>query len=381
LNIGGSSVSEKSFTHSKFQTNLLYIQKHFEDSIKSINLEFNHILFIDGIDIRPANIEYHDYLECVKGLANAVWSLNNDFFAGIPNSKGRLRVVLLIRPDIFASLGLQNQNNKIKDNSVLLDWKTTYQDYGFSKIFRLADRIFSSQQTEKYPFGTCWNYYFPYTPIVARKKESSFIQFLRFSMYRPRDIISMFSILQENLQGTGRDKFKQSDFDNGNFQEKYSAYLLGEIKDYLSFYYSDFDYELFLKFFEFLEGRQRFTYNQFITAFTGFNDYVVRNNILPPKFFESADTFLQFIYELNVICYIEHSKNERFIRWCFRERNYSNIAPKVKSNEEYQIHYGLIRALHLGKKLISAGEKPKRKRYNKKRQRNKSQSEAKQSKG
>ena len=37
----------------------------------------------DEIDIRPENIPYSEYLECVKGLANAIWSLNNDYFPNI----------------------------------------------------------------------------------------------------------------------------------------------------------------------------------------------------------------------------------------------------------------------------------------------------------
>src|SRR5205085_2413066 len=103
------------FTESRFQTNLLYIQKQFEDALASVKLKQNYILFIDGIDIRPHGVPYEEYLECVKGLANAVWAVNNDFFANIKDSKGRLRVVLLLRPDIFNSLGMQNQNNKIRD--------------------------------------------------------------------------------------------------------------------------------------------------------------------------------------------------------------------------------------------------------------------------
>ena len=98
----GETVKEGSFTHSKFQTNLLYIQNHFEKAIGSLNLKQNYILFIDGIDIRPENIPYNEYLECVKGLANAIWSLNNDFFPNL-KSTGKLKIILLIRPDIFSN--------------------------------------------------------------------------------------------------------------------------------------------------------------------------------------------------------------------------------------------------------------------------------------
>ena len=98
--VGGEQSSGISFTEKRFQTNLLYIQKNLENALSSLNLSRNYILFIDGIDIRPSSIPYHEYLDCVKGLANAVWSITNDFFSTIKDSKGRLRVVLLIRPDI-----------------------------------------------------------------------------------------------------------------------------------------------------------------------------------------------------------------------------------------------------------------------------------------
>jgi hypothetical protein len=77
---GSDNKTTKTFSENRYQTNLLYIQKAFEDAFRSLKLTQNHILFIDGIDIRPSPIEYENYLECVKGLANAVWSINSDFF-------------------------------------------------------------------------------------------------------------------------------------------------------------------------------------------------------------------------------------------------------------------------------------------------------------
>jgi hypothetical protein len=102
--IGASGKSTINFSESSFQVNLLYIQKKFEDAFKSLKLSQNHILFIDGVDIRPQSVDYETYLESIKGLANAVWAVNNDFFANIKDSKGRIRVVLLVRPDIFNTL-------------------------------------------------------------------------------------------------------------------------------------------------------------------------------------------------------------------------------------------------------------------------------------
>lgn len=352
--LSGEDKHNESFTESKFQINLLYIQNKFEVALSSLKLEKNHILFIDGIDIRPRNIDFEDYLECVKGLANAVWTLNNDFFSKIKDSKGRLKVMILVRPDIFSQLGLQNLNNKIRDNSVLLNWKTNYQEYKNSSLFKLTDTILNSQQAEFKGLGESFNYYFPFQ-IEHRnmKKEDSFISFLRLSMFRPRDLITMMKILQENLKSEIARKLPiidSLDFETASFRTKYSDYLLGEIKDYLAFYHSDSDYEIFLKFFEFLNGRAQFDYNEFMVFYNQFANHIEKNEIIIPIFFETSDRFLQFLYDMNIICYIEDTEDlERHIHWSYRERTYSNINPKVKEGVRYAIHYGLQRILNTGK--------------------------------
>ena len=172
----GEQTENITFSESRFQTNLLYIQKNFESAIGSLKLERNHLLFIDGIDIRPSTIPYADYLDCIKGLATAVWEINNDFFPSIRDSNGRLRAVLLIRPDIYASLGLQNQNTKIRDNSVLLDWGTNYREHRKSDLFFASDQLLKHQQPEKkkLSLGETWDHYFPFdTPSLKAQFESN----------------------------------------------------------------------------------------------------------------------------------------------------------------------------------------------------------------
>jgi hypothetical protein len=354
--VSGEEKHNESFTESKFQINLLYIQKKFEEALGSLKLEKNHILFIDGIDIRPRNIAFEDYLECVKGLANAVWTLNNDFFSQIRDSKGKLKVMILVRPDIFSQLGLQNLNNKIRDNGVLLDWKTNYPTYKDSSLFKLADTILNSQQESFEELGKCWNYYFQFKNENRNgRKDDSFVSFLRFSMFRPRDIITMMKILQENLKAHPTRKLPvidDLDFEHPSFRAKYSNYLLGEIKDYLAFYHSDTDYELFLKFFEFLNGKPSFDYNEFMQCYEQFATLIEKQDLDIPVFFESSDKFLQFLFDLNIICYIEDTEDfEPHIHWSYRERTYSNINPKVKEGVRYAIHYGLLKAFNTGKRF------------------------------
>uniref|UniRef100_UPI0025CD3B98 P-loop ATPase, Sll1717 family n=1 Tax=uncultured Nevskia sp. TaxID=228950 RepID=UPI0025CD3B98 len=352
----GEQKESIAFSESRFQTNLLYIQKNFENALSSLKLKRNNILFIDGIDIRPASIPYEDYIECIKGLANAVWEVNNDFFSKIKDSKGRMRVVLLVRPDIYASLGLQNQNTKIRDNSILLNWTTTYKDHRRNDLFSMADQLLAYQQPEfsKLSKGQAWDYYFPWdspTETASFEKKTSFISFLRFSLYRPRDIVTMLTMLQERFKSSNDQfrQFSQADFDDSTFRRSYADYLLGEVKDQLAFYYSEADYDDFLKFFTFLDGKNKFTYKQYLEAYAKHEVYLSASKRSGPKFMSSADEFLQFLYELNVISYFEQLENgEKYIHWCFRDRTYSNISPKVKSGEEYEIFYGMSKALNTG---------------------------------
>ena len=362
------------FSESRFQTNLLYIQKNFESALNSLKLKRTHILFIDGIDIRPASIPYEDYMECIKGLANAVWEINNDFFPRIRDSPGRLRTILLIRPDIFASLGLQNQNTKIRDNAALLNWSTTYRDYRTSDLFAVADRLLAYQQKTSTSLqkGDAWDYYFPWdSPTendrsIEFEKRSAFISFLRFALYRPRDIITMLTMLQERFMGTEKDQaraFSEADFDDSTFRRNYADYLLGEVKDQVSFYYSDKDYESFLRFFQFLDGKNKFTYEDYIRAYGKYVDYMNSAKIQRPKFMSSAEEFIQFLYELNVISYIEKTADYKtFIHWCFKDRTYSNISPKIKFSVEYEIFYGMSKALNTGKQFKSSTDGPNTRR-------------------
>lgn len=361
--IGGKLKQREEINTSRFQLNLLFIKRKFEESLSQVKLKKDHILFIDGIDIRPSNVPYQEYLECIKGLANAVWEINSDFFANIKDSSGRMKVVLLVRPDIFQSLGLQNQNTKIRSNSVLLNWLTEYSNHRESGLFEIADQILKNSQDSNalsdYSVGKSWDYYFPWntknydSPDKYRDKNTSFIYFLRNSYYRPRDIITMLIQLQESIINKESKVFEYKDIENSTFMRDYSSYLLGEIKDQLLFYYSQEEYELFLKFFEYLNGSTRFSYEEYISAFQKLDNYIETINVNKPRFMSSANEFLQFLYELNIICFKQRFVDEdRYhFHWCFRDRSYSNISPKVMTNVEYEIFYGLAKSLNLGQKF------------------------------
>lgn len=356
-NLEGITKVKKTFSESKYQTNLLYIQRKFEDSLRSLKLSKNHTVFIDGIDLRPSGIDYADYLECVKGLANAVWSINNEFFSTINDSKGRLKATILLRPDIFNTVGLQNANNRIRDNALYLDWRIPFNRFEHSELYKLPNRLLSIGQSKELDGDSFWDHYFPYKVNVQGNQEHSFISFLRFSYFRPRDIVTMLNLLKELHceSGSKRNYFIEEDFRDPHFRRRYSEYLLGEAKDHLSFYYSDKDYELFLKFFEFLRGDYAFTFEEYSKCFNKYLDFIDKQNIERPAFVSNEVDFLQFLFELNIIFCIEEAEDgKKFFFWCFKDRSVSNINPRVKTNCRYEIFYGLGKALNMGKQFIES---------------------------
>lgn len=204
IGLQSETSQQLTFSETKFQTNLQYIEKNLIQSLMELKLQYNQFLFIDGIDIRPNGIEYKEYLSCVKGLAEAVWSLNNDQFAISNDSKGRFKVVILLRPDIFQSIGLQNSTNKIINNSVFLDWRTTYNDYKNSELYKIAQKLLTYNQdkeAKEKSMDEIWDYYFQWAKPSTnpeREYDIPFIEFLRISCSRPRDIVTIVQYLKKH---------------------------------------------------------------------------------------------------------------------------------------------------------------------------------------
>lgn len=373
-NITGKIKSEVKDTASIFQTNLLKIRQAFETALSAVKLDENVLLFVDGIDVRPSSVAYADYFDCVQGLIEGIWSINNDFLSNIKDSRGRIRIVLLVRPDIFLRTGLHNINTKLRDNSVFLNWMTTYKDYETSLLFRVADRLLSAQQDVPLKAGEAWNHYFPFFAenvrsdrVSAEAGVNSFLSFLRFSYYRPRDISSMIGTIQDIIKRKreSANYVTAEDFSDPTFRDAHAEYLLGEIRDQLLFYYSQDEYELFLQFFSHLRGKRKFSYAEYVSSFNEFISECTSAGKALPQFFETANIFLQFLYEQNVVCYKEQDASgqeeaEQFIRWCFRERTFANMAPKVRIGVEYEIFYGLSKALNVGRPIRVQKEKIER---------------------
>lgn len=164
----------------------------------------------------------------------------------------------------------------------------------------MADKLLSAQQDTFPLLGKSWDHYFPFNAKSFDDKDndlSAFILFLRYSYHRPRDILAIYKCLEELYlkSDSSRQYFDYNDLISSAFRRKYGEYLLGEIKDALSFYYSEKEYEAFLKFFEYLNGKYKFTYDDYLDAFSSFSEFFSGQERQPPSFMTTPEELLQFL--------------------------------------------------------------------------------------
>lgn len=352
--VSGKEGTTYEFTETRFQMNLYYIEKKFSDAIQKLKLNKNINLFIDGIDIRPNSIPYNDYIECIRGLASACWSLNTELFQNVKDSKGHLKVVLLLRPDIFGALNLQNATNKLRDNSVFLDWRTTYTEYKDSKLYQVSKKMLEYQQ----PYDVdIWEQYLPWrlqTTSPKRKYDTAFMEFLKISLSRPRDILVILQIIKEQMldQGLGdTTTFAESIYKSDQFQNAYSEYFMSSLKDQLSFYYSIDDFNHFARFFDYFEYSD-FTLKEYKKQYEKFIDYLLLNANEIPEFMDDTQAFLQLLYDCNIIAAVENKENDNvYFHFSYREKSISNIQPRIPISENvtYRFHYGLYKKARFGR--------------------------------
>ena len=158
-----------------------------------------------------------------------------------------------MRPDILDNMGFQNLNAKVHDNGVVLDRMTSYDRFKNSSIFHLVAGTLAKQQDVEGELDLqVWKHYFPYEYEhlrIAEKTDDPLIGLLRYSFYRPRDIVRYLQLMQEYVlkEEVDKDVFSRESFFAR--QRDFSEYLLGEVKDYLSFYYSTVDFDEVVGFF------------------------------------------------------------------------------------------------------------------------------------
>lgn len=350
--VGKLAVEDKSKKTDKTEQikhHLLEKETRLKQAIADLRLSRNHVLFIDGIDYRPEDVPYHDYLACVKGLGEAVWQLNTEYFGNIRDSKGRIKVVLLVRPDVFHSLNLYNSNSRLRDNSVLLDWSTTELGMRDSRLYEATGKFFASQQDQEISALVAADHY-----LVAEESQTIFRRLLRASFQKPRDLLTFIKIARAvsvKRLGRGSEVHFGSDIvRNPDFTKEYADYLLGEVRNYAAFYMEQNDFFLYIKFFQYLDGKREFKFDDFARAFDRFKDWIRGETVKATEYLRDPEALLQFFFDINVVGYREivGDDAEKFFHFSFRERTLTNIAPKVKTSGILVINLGVSKALDIG---------------------------------
>ena len=325
---------QKKYTEQSYQISLMKIRSGFEAVFSEMKLKRPYIVFIDGVDARPVGIDNEQYFECITELINAVLEINQTVLGPIG-----IKVMPLMRPDVMFRMPIHNLNQKIRENSVLLSWITSYRDYVQSKLFRLADNFFAKQQDQLYELAECWNHYFPYeVEGDSGDKENPFFEFLRYSTYKPRDILTM---LNEMVEATSGESFTQDDFDR--MLSNYTNYLKGELKDYLLVYMNEDDYNNFLLLFDQFIGLSRFDYEAFNEKHLAYLKYLKELGRLAPAGLQTGAEALQLLYDANIIC----CQDNGTVYWSYSERNYANMKPEVRKGGQYAFSMAYAKAFRI----------------------------------
>lgn len=237
----------------KFQNNLLDLKKDFESAFQRLKINKNRFIILDSVDINLSDFTTKEYEECLRALANAIWSVNTTVFRNMPeSSKGFLKIVFSVRPDIFSKLNLHNQANKVRDNGIVLDWRTTYESFEKSLLYKLCNRLLS-YDNPGLDENEYWNYYFPWytmsTKPTSRDKDFSFINCLRLSLSRPRDMISIMKAIQRTSEKNEHSLSELEDFQDNATQNEISNYYVEEARDWCLYKFSGKEFESLLFFF------------------------------------------------------------------------------------------------------------------------------------
>lgn len=353
--VGGlaTSISNESSSNSiQIKHHLLESETNFKEALSSLKLQRNNILFFDGIDYRPEQIPYNEYIQCIKGLGEAVWQLNSEFFPTVRDSKGRIKIVLLVRPDVFHALNLYNSNSRFQDNTVFLEWSTTEKEYKTSNLYEMAGKYFASQQNFTCSPADAWNHYYE----GQSKDAPVFRKLLRTCFQKPRDVLTFIRLTRNQAMKSGRgstSEFGHESISSHSFSRNYSDYLLGEARNYAAFYMTQEDFAKYVKFFQFLNGNHTFKFEVFEAAYVRFKAWANGETFDATTYLRDATSLLQLFYDMNIIGYYEEAqdKSERFVHWSYRDRSLNNISPKVKSEVMLTLNPGISKSLEIGKAL------------------------------
>lgn len=310
-----------------------------------LKLNNSHYLFVDGIDSRPPDINPGDYQRCVYPLVRAVYEINHDIFSKIKDkSKGRLKIILLTRIDIFMQSGLPNPDCKLNDNAVFLNWGITSEhDYKNSSIFELVNKLISMANSNTAANASeSWETYFNF----KINEKDSFEYLLRQTASRPRDMVKVLLIVNELCKRNKMSLPNSELLCSDSFNKSFSSYYVGMIKTGLKFYFNDDEIN---ELWSFLKSIKKIviTYKDMKEIYSRFYNVDKLDRI-----FGGLNNILTILFDNNMIGLIETAG---IYRWKYKEIsevdfNYSLSPEAFLDKSKFQFHPALEKefGLYLG---------------------------------
>lgn len=285
-------------------------------------------LAFDQLDLAYSSDD-KGYINKLIGLLLATYQFYKKF--------QNIRVVLFLRSDIFNNITFQDKN-KIKDNLVVfLDWDADKEEGSLSLKKFIAIRIKNALGLNNEDFDFCWNSIFDNSKIGRNQYKWNYI--IERTFLRPRDIIKFLNLAIEQankrIECTSDSVCLIKNEDINGIREKYSKYLLDELKDEISGKYADYE-----RYLEILREIHVLTFTK--TDFQSKYDIISKRYTMK----ESCEMILERLYEFSIIGFYKpggggYGGSEYRFRYTSDYQRFNQNASK------YKVHLGYKEFLEL----------------------------------
>lgn len=288
----------------------------FRKTIEAISFKYNHFLFIDGLDVRPKEIDAKEYGECISALVRAVYDINTKILGGMHRKDDHdFKIIALTRTDIFLNSNLVNVTSCINDNCVELDW--TYEnesEFVYSNLYKMMNRVLGwDGKSQIMPIDAYFGFKLPF-PKDRPLQASLYIQ--RRTRLRPRDVVVLLRIIQKECKKRGLLNPTSEVFDSPSLFSEYAEYYTDQVKSEMMFKYTSEEIKRIFELIKMIDN-DRFSEDRFKSLYL---KYCEAN----PEFktlFPEHRTLINDLYTLDLLGWQETVgwKKQINMHWHYRE--------------------------------------------------------------
>lgn len=282
-----------------------------------------YTLIIDELDDQFVCDEL--YKSNIISLIKSVDKLNIDFLvSGID-----LKVIIMLRSDIFYVLNDADLNKIEEDNSIRINWgnkhdvKSPLVEMILLKIKQSSERFKKLVSDNE----AVLNKFFPESVVCGRKEFNVLEYMLGRTYLRPRDLITF---LNEVIKNNPRDEYFSAQAVK-NAEKNYSEYLVKEIKNEMHGHISEKEIE------EALMLLRQYKRKSFF--FKDIQDYYNKNRNVYTNI--ELEKTLKCLFDFGVIGNTWTDKSRTYFTWAYRENS------TIDYNKRFTIHLGLRKAFNI----------------------------------